>query len=73
MNARGQYGKQPSLPYLPYGHEAYVGASTVKTFATGALAGGALVVVAGLMLRHAVVTQRERVAGINRYRPGLAT
>lgn len=61
MNDRGQYGKQVS-----------VGASTVKTFATGALAGGILVGVGLLWLRHSVAKQQELVADINRYRPRTA-
>ena len=69
MNERGQYGNQAGR----YSRETRVGDSSVKTFAKGALVGGVLVGAAALLLRHMVIKQRELVAGINRYRPGLAT
>lgn len=61
MNERGQYGRQTR-----------VGASPVRTFATGALVGGVLVAVGALWLRHALTKQQALVADINRYRPMVA-
>lgn len=66
MNERGQYGR------VQYGGETRVGDSPVKTFATGALAGGLLVAIGALWLRHSVIKQRELVADINRYQPRVA-
>jgi len=42
---------------------------TVKTFGQGMLAGGVVVVVGALVLRHAVQAQRLHVEAINLYRP----
>ena len=41
----------------------------VKTFGQGMLAGGIVVVVGGLLLRHAVQAQRLHVEAINLYQP----
>lgn len=67
MNERGQYGRRQFSPVTR------VGDSPVRTFATGALAGGILVAVGALWLRHAVIRQQEFVADVNRPRARLAT
>jgi len=43
-------------------------AGTAKTFGEGMLVGGVIVGIGALLLRHAVIAQRQYVAAINRPR-----